>query len=217
MSPSSIYSPSNYSSTPSSSNTIYPIPHNHRPQTSLGSNSSGIPKLPFRTPNIPESDEEREMRLERDRQPVLDSQNFEDQLGWAQDALSFVDSTLEQEQRLAILHGPRPSTPPIEQRLRADAMNIVDHMATQRHPRALFMKGMWLEFGKFARSEDRKEAFRLYKVAAANGFSRAEYRMGMLFESTNEPNQALQHYRAGETAGDSASCYVSTINFLTFW
>ena len=211
LSPSSAYSPSIYASTPSSSSTSQLPASSYRPPRAFETNSLGIPKLPFRTPNIPESDEEHEARLERDRQPVLDSQNFEDQLGWAQDALSYVDSIVEQEHRLGSIQGPRTSTPPVEQQLRLDALHIVEHMATQRHPRALFMKGMWLEFGKFGYPEDRKEAFRLYKNAANSGYSRAEYRMGMLFESTNEPSQALQHYRVGETAGDAASCYVSLL------
>lgn len=201
-SPASSYTPSVYSPQSAGTSRL-----NSSRQPSLSIMPSGIPRLPFRTANIPESDEERESRLDRDRQPILDSQNFEDQLGWAQDALSFVDSLADQELRLSFVQPPRPATPPVERQLRIDAMNIVEHMSTQRHPRALFMKGMWLEFGKFGFAEDRKEAFRLYKSAAVNGYHRAEYRMGMLFESTNEPVQALQHYRAGEAAGDAASCY----------
>ena len=205
-SPSSQYTPSNYSDSPRDPRRAPFNPSSARP---LQPNTSALPRLPYRTSNIPESDEEREARLQNDRQPILDSQNYEDQLGWAQEALSYVDSIAEQERRLSQLQPPRPSTPPVERQLRLDSMNIVDHMAGQGHPRALFMKGMWLEFGKFGWKEDRKEAFRLYKAAAANGNSRAEYRMGMLFESTNEPAQALQHYRAGESSGDPASCYVS--------
>ena len=149
------------------------------------------------------------MRLDKDRQPILDSPNYEDQLGWAQDVLSLADSGTEQSRRLAQIQQERSCTPPVERQLKLDAMNIVEHMATQRHPRALFMKGMWMEFGKFGQKEDRKEAFRMYKTAASNGYARAQYRMGMLFESTSESGQALQHYRAGEAAGDAASCYVS--------
>ncbi|KAI9654878.1 MAG: hypothetical protein M1831_005247 [Alyxoria varia] len=207
-SPSSAYTPSVYSNSPQDSRRMPPSKTNGYDQNqAAGPNFSGIPRLPYRTPNIPETDEEREVRLDKDRQSILDSPNYEDQLGWAQDVLSLADSAAEQSRRLAQTQQDRPGTPPVERQLRLDAMNIVEHMATQRHPRALFMKGMWMEFGKFGQREDRKEAFRMYKTAASNGYARAEYRMGMLFESTNEPGQALQHYRRGEATGDAASCY----------
>jgi TPR repeat protein len=70
------------------------------------------------------------------------------------------------------------------------------------------MRGMWLEFGKFGIRMDKKEAFRCYQRAAHKGYARAEYRMGMQFESSNEPEKAIKHYKLGVQAGDSASNYV---------
>ena len=56
-------------------------------------------------------------------------------------------------------------------------MNIVKFLAEQHHPHAEFIKGMWLEFGKFGFRVDRKEAFRCYSRAAEKGYARAEYRI----------------------------------------
>jgi TPR repeat protein len=86
-------------------------------------------------------------------------------------------------------------------------MNIVGFLADQHHPKAEFMKGMWLEFGKFGMRVDKKDAFRCYTRAAEKGYARAEYRMGMQFEQSNDPIKALMHYKRGSEAGDSASNY----------
>lgn len=187
-------------------------PQNQTPQpvsNKYERNFPGVPKLPFRTPNIPESDEERGARLERDRLPILNSSNFEEQLGWAQDALNWVDGAAEQDRRLAHVGRGRSSVPPVEGQMRTDALNVVEHMASQNHPRAKFMRGMWLEFAKFGYAEDKRTAFDHFTVAARGGYTRAEYRIGMQFETSNMTKEALSHYAAGEAAGDSASCYVS--------
>ena len=177
-------------------------------------NFSGIPKLPFRTQNVPESADERAARLERDRVPILGSSNFEDQIGWATDALNYVDVAAEQERRLTPIQRPRPNTPTGERQLRIDALSIVQHMAQQDHPRASFLQGMWYEFGKFGYPEDKRQAFNCFSKAAQIGYSRAEYRMGMQFEATGNPTTALQHFRAGENAGDSACCYVGHLSTI---
>ncbi|KAB8664821.1 hypothetical protein FH972_026246 [Carpinus fangiana] len=166
-----------------------------------------FPKLQQRSANVPPSDEEKEGILESARAAVLASTDPEVQLMWANDALTFVDITSEHDRRMSYQFGTTATTPPAERQMRADAISIVEFLAGQRHPRAEFMKGMWLEFGKFGYREDKAEAFRAYKRAAERGYARAEYRMGMLFESTHQQFEALQHYRAGEKAGDSAACY----------
>ncbi|PSN62830.1 HCP-like protein [Corynespora cassiicola Philippines] len=170
-------------------------------------NFSPFPKLPSRPPNVPPSDDEKEAVLENARLPVLNSNDPEMQLAWAQDALAFVDIAQLHEQRLAEIQGARPATPQVEHQLRVDAMNVVTFLAEQHHPKAEFMRGMWLEFGKFGMRIDKKEAFRCYTRAAQKGYARAEYRMGMQFEQSNDPIKALQHYQAGSEAGDSASNY----------
>lgn len=184
-----------------SSNTSFSIASHSLPDFSL------FPVLPQRTPNVPPLDAEKEAVLESSRATVIASSDPEVQLMWANDALTYVDISAEHDRRMSYLFGTRPSTPTKELQMRADAINIVEFLAGQRHPRAEFMKGMWLEFGKFGYREDKPEAFRTYKRAAEKGYARAEYRMGMLFESTHQPLEALQRYRAGEKAGDSAACY----------
>lgn len=170
-------------------------------------NFSVFPKLQNRAPNVPPSDDEKEAVLENARLPVLNSNDPEMQLAWAQDALAYVDAAMLHEQRLAEIGPARPVTPQVEHQLRVDAMNVVGFLADQHHPKAEFMRGMWLEFGKFGLRADKKEAFRCYTRAAQKGYARAEYRMGMQFEQSNDPIKALQHYKLGSEAGDSASNY----------
>lgn len=172
-------------------------------------NFSPFPVLRNPPSNVPPTDEEREARLENNRMKVLSSTDPELQLTWALDALAYVEVAAQNEARLSLTQPPRSQTPPIESQLRIDAMNIVSFLANQRHPKAEFIKGMWLEFGKFDCRVDRKEAFRSYSRAAEKGYARAEYRIGMQFESSGEPEKAIRHYERGVAWADSASCYVS--------
>lgn len=171
---------------------------------------SPFPPLRKRPANVPPSDEEKEGILETARTPVLTSDDPEMQLSWAQDTLAWVEIASQNEARISENKAGRAQTPHIEHQLRVDAINVVSFLADQNHPRAGFMKGMWLEFGKFGFRLDKKEAFRCYQRSAQRGFARAEYRMGMQFESSNEPDKAIKHYTIGVQGGDSASHYVST-------
>ena len=173
---------------------------------------SPFPKLVNPPPNVPPTDDEKEAILERARMQVLKSNDPDMQLAWAQDALAYVDVAIANEQRLAEYRPSRPSTPQVEHQLRIDSINIVSFLAEQRHPKAEFMRGMWLEFGKFGFRQDKKEAFRCYSRAADKGYFRAEYRIGMQYEQSNDPAKALIHYKRGAEAGDSPSNYVSTDN-----
>ncbi|KAI9791471.1 MAG: hypothetical protein M1816_003815 [Peltula sp. TS41687] len=168
---------------------------------------SPFPRFPNLPPNVPPSDEEKEAMLEEARIKVLNSGDPEMQLAWAQDVLAYVEVTMQLEVRLSKSQSSRPQTPQVEHQLRVDAVNIVLFLAEQHHPRAEFMKGMWLEFGKFDYRIDRKEAFRCYARSADRGYPRAEYRMGMQFEASNDPLKAIQHYKRGVAMGDSASDY----------
>ncbi|KAL2009244.1 hypothetical protein VTN00DRAFT_7438 [Thermoascus crustaceus] len=170
-------------------------------------NFSPFPVLRNPPPNVPPTDEQKEANLEKGRVAVLASNDPEMQLAWAQDALTYVEVAMQNELRMSLIQPPRPQTPQIERQLRTDAMNIVNFLADQHHPKADFMKGMWLEFGKFGYRVDKKEAFRCYARAAEKGYARAEYRMGMQFESSNEPAKAIKHYERGVALGDSASYY----------
>jgi hypothetical protein len=174
-------------------------------------NFSPFPRLNNPPPNVPPTYEEKEAILESAQLPVLNSNDPEMQLAWAQDALAYAQIMLQDEERTAEIdkRPMRPATPPLEHQLKIDAMNIVEFLAQQHHPKAEFMKGMWLEFGNFGVRQDKREAFRCYVRAAERGYSRSEYRLGMQFEQSNDPVKALHHYRRGAEAGDAASNYVS--------
>ncbi|KAL4894342.1 hypothetical protein BDV59DRAFT_17204 [Aspergillus ambiguus] len=170
-------------------------------------NFSPFPVLRNPPPNVPPTDEQREESLERARLAVLSSNDPEMQLSWAQDALAYVEVAMQNEARLSLIQPPRPQTPSVERQLKMDALNIVNFLADQFHPKADFLRGMWLEFGKFGHRVDKKEAFRAYSRAAEKGYARAEYRIGMQFESSGEPDKAIRHYEKGVALSDSASFY----------
>jgi TPR repeat protein len=179
-----------------------------RSRNDQDSKLSPFPKPRDAGPNIPLSDEEKLEVLERARPLVLKSSDPEMQLAWSQDALSWVEvasqSSLKQQPEIELA---RAATPKVEHQLRVDALNIVNFLADQHHPKAEFMKGMWLEFGKFGYRVDKKEAFMSYRTAAKRGYARAEYRIGMQYENTNNSTKAIEHYQRGVEMGDSASNY----------
>ncbi|PMD42637.1 hypothetical protein L207DRAFT_510871 [Hyaloscypha variabilis F] len=169
---------------------------------------SPFPKLRNPGPNVPLSDEDKEEVLERARTQVLKSTDPEMQLAWAQDALSWVEVASQSASRDAVeAQKGRPITPKVEHQLREDALNIVNFLADQHHPKAEFMKGMWLEFGKFGFRVEKKEAFLAYRRSAEKGYARAEYRIGMQYESANNSAKAIEHYQKGVALKDSASRY----------
>lgn len=178
---------------------------------------SPFPPLRNRPANVPPPDAENEAILEIARLAVLSSTDPEMQLTWAQDALAYVEVAAQNQQRDADSQDSRPQTPRTEYQLRTDAINVVSFLADQHHPKAEFMKGMWLEFGKFNYRMDKKEAYRCYTRAAQKGYARAEYRIGMQFESSNDIAKAIKHYTQGVDAGDSASHYVGCQRTLFVW
>jgi TPR repeat protein len=185
------------------------VPNFGPPSADMPNFSPFPPIIP--KPNVPPSDEEKEQILENARVPVLSSTDPEMQLAWGQDVLSYIQISQLFEERIQLIENPnaegRPPSPVVQHQLRLDAMNIVNHLAEQGHPKALFLKGMWLEFGNFGYRQDKKESFRCYLRAANAEDHRAQYRMGMFFEQTQDPVKALIHYQRGAESGDSASNY----------
>ncbi|KAK0610519.1 hypothetical protein B0T17DRAFT_593661 [Bombardia bombarda] len=160
--------------------------------------------------NIPPNNEEREQTLWKARAMVLHSNDVAMQVAWARDTLIWVEIAAEAHARDWKREGKgreRPATPKTEHDLRVDAVSIIDHLAQQNHPDACFMKGKWFEFGKFGYREDKREAYSLFRKAAENGCGRAEYRMGMLYENSNDVANAIKHYNLGVRLGDTASNY----------
>lgn len=174
-----------------------------------------FPPIENRPPNVPPPDSERESILENARLPVLNSNDPDLQLTWAQDVLAYVEIAAQNLLRDSDSQDSRPQTPRIEFQLRSDAINVVTFLADQFHPKADFMRGMWLEFGKFNFRMDKKEAYKCYTRAAQKGYARAEYRIGMQFESSNNIAKAIKHYKQGVDAGDSASHYVGCYGIIS--
>lgn len=169
-------------------------------------NFSVFPPLKNHPPNVPPTDEEKEATLEAARAAVLTSNDVETQLTWAHDALAYVEVCQQNEQRVSTTQPPRPSTPRIEHVLREDALKVVKFLAEQSHPKAEYLRGTWLEFGKFGHRIDKREAYFCYTRASDKGYARADYRIGMQFESSNEPAKAIKYFQRGVDAGDPASC-----------
>ncbi|KAI4726041.1 HCP-like protein [Aureobasidium sp. EXF-10728] len=169
--------------------------------------AAAFPQVPYRGRHIPQTDAEFESVLEAARVTVLNSNDPDMQLAWAQDALQYVTICLENEERLHQTQPPRQHQPQVEHQIMVDAINIVTFLADQHHPKAEFMRGMWNEFGRFGCPHDKREAFRCYARAADRGYARACYRLGMLYENANDEERALDNYRRGVAAQDSASLY----------
>ncbi|KAI1120297.1 hypothetical protein F5Y10DRAFT_134628 [Nemania abortiva] len=173
--------------------------------------------------HIPPSDEEKESLLAESREHVLHSNDPSMQICWARDVLSYVEIAAEAALREVEAARnsndrelpARPVTPKIEHELRVDAINIITYLADQGHPEALFIRSKWLEFGKFGRRQDKKEAYSGYVRAAQQGWGRADYRIGMLYENSNDMDKAMRHYQSGLANKDSAAAYrLGMINLL---
>ena len=183
-----------------------PLPHR-----SLSYNAplpSPFPALINPSPNVPPSDEQKEEDLEHSREAVLNSNDPERQLNWAQAALHWSDNAIQARIRAAVgFDKGRPVTPSVERKIREDALQVVSFLADQGHPKADFLRSTWYEFGKFGYPEDTKEAFAGYRRAGEKGYARAEYRMGTKYEAMKDMANAIQHYQQGVANGDSASNY----------
>ncbi|KAL7619946.1 hypothetical protein AAE478_010493 [Parahypoxylon ruwenzoriense] len=207
------YSPaSNYS----------PFQDNHDRSPQFDRNLQDMRDLPSFSPfpkvtgeHIPPSDEEKEAVLAESRHHVLHSNDPDMQICWARDVLSYVEIAAEAAMREEeAARSPndreapvRAATPKIEHELRVDAINIVSYLADQGHPEALFIRGKWVEFGKFGKRQDKKEAYTCYSAAAQSGWGRADYRIGMLYENSNDMDKAMRHYQLGLSVSDSAASY----------
>ncbi|KAK7960747.1 chitin synthase activator [Apiospora saccharicola] len=163
--------------------------------------------------HIPPGDDEKEAVLAESRQTVLHSNDPDMQICWARDVLAYVEIAAECAARdFELTQTPgsretRPVTPKIEHELRMDALNIINYLAEQKHPEAVFIRGKWWEFGRFGFRQDKKQAWADYDEAARAGWGRADYRIGMLYENSNDAEKALKHYEMGMQQNDSAASY----------
>lgn len=199
-------SPGQSSSNMASSNTPPPISQQFGQEDTFE-----FPILTHLPHNVPPSDVHREENLEFVRLGILNSNDPEQQVGWAQDALSYVETCLHNEARNAVASLPRPRTPGVEHQLRTDAMEVITFLAEQHHPRAEFITGTWMEFGKFNYPIDKDSALQCYINSSERGYARSEYRIGMYYENIEDFTTAIQHYERGMEQGDSASHFVSCV------
>ena len=116
--------------------------------------------------------------LERDRENAIRTSNPEVALSWAEQVHMYVSISLDEYRRDQ--EEPRPSTPPREKQLWSDCVAIVEKFVKARHPKAVYMRGMWFEYGDFKYPVDRHEAYKSYEAAAKMGYARAEYRIGKM-------------------------------------
>jgi TPR repeat protein len=182
-------------------------------------NFSRFPVLRNPPPNVPPTAEQKEVSLETARLPVLGSDDPLNQLDWAQDTLAYVEEAVQNEQRMGNTASGVIRLSHVQQLLKDDAIKVIMFLADQEHPRALVLKGIWLEFGKFDFAIDKRQSWECYKTAVRNAVGlgvsdpakkwggRAQYRIGMQFENSKDIVNALKHYQLGVDAGDSAACY----------
>ncbi len=156
--------------------------------------------------NIPPGDDAKEEILWGSRKHVLHSQNVAMQISWARDVLNWVEISVDAAAR-DNAGKPRPSTPRTEHELRVDAINVIAYLADQEHPDALYLRSKWLEFGKFGNRMDKREAYNGYTRASGLGHARSDYRIGMLYEQSNDISKAKEHYYKGMSLKDSAALY----------
>lgn len=182
-------------------------------------NFSRFPVLRNPPPNVPPTPEQKEASLEAARLPVLRSNDLLNQLDWAQDALAYVEESIQNEQRVNKTISTVVRLSRVQQLLKDDAIKVINHLVNQEHPRALVLKGIWLEFGKFDHAIDKRQAWECYKTAVRNANAlhfndpakkwggRAQYRIGMQFENSKDIGNALKHYQMGVDTRDSAASY----------
>ncbi|EEU40993.1 uncharacterized protein NECHADRAFT_99311 [Fusarium vanettenii 77-13-4] len=161
--------------------------------------------------NIPPSDDEKEAILENARKHILHSNDREMQLVWARDVLVWA-MTAEKVRCREPEPQPMADT---ERQLRTSALDIMEFLAQQDHPEALYHEGKWLELGQFGRAVDIEQALDRYRRAADGGSGRAHYRLGKLYQREwDDWETALKHYEKGEGMGDTAASLHLAFRYL---
>jgi hypothetical protein len=129
------------------------------------------------SPPTPEEDDWL-FTLERDRDNAIRTNNPEVALSWAEKVHMYVSISLDEYRRKhEDLH---PPTPPREKQLLTDCVAIVERFVKARVPKAIYIRGIWFEYGDFNYPVDRHEAYKAYETAAKMGYARAEYRIGKM-------------------------------------
>jgi len=146
--------------------------------------SESNPNIPRSSPPIsPLEEDDWLTTLENERDNAVRTTNAEVALSWAEKVYMYVSISLDDYRRQH--DDPRPSTPLRERQLRSDCVGIVEKFVKARHPKAIYMRGIWYEYGDFNYALDRHEAYKAYEMAAKLGYARAEYRIGKMYLPLN--------------------------------
>ncbi|BFZ56830.1 hypothetical protein PYCC9005_003878 [Savitreella phatthalungensis] len=154
-------------------------------------------------------------RLHKSRCSVLDAEDdHETQLEWAAEALRLVHQRQRrqrqldaaQRQTMATESRPLPSSKHAgDADLQQDALDIVVRLVHLNNARALYISGTLNEFGVNGYTHNGSEAIRCYKTAAALGYARAHYRLGLNYERAGDLTRARTCFERG-AAHDDAAC-----------
>ena len=154
---------------------------------------------------IPHMNEQQiELNVQRYR---LDLRDEEASLAWAEKAIQWAELARQQHQRSQEEGNLSTPLPDALILIETDACNIVNFQVLRHVPKAVLLKGLNFEFGKFGHPIDKYLAGVYYRFAADEGYARGEYRCGMEYESSNNFPKAIQYYQVGVQQKDSASLY----------
>ena len=176
--------------------------------------SSVPPRTISSPPAAPHIVDDWELEITNQRETATRTSDPNIALPWAEKVYMWVSISLEdfyRDQEVAASDAgvaPRASTPPFEKGLRDDCVRVVERFAKQGHPKAVYMRGIWFEYGDFKYPNDRTEAYHAYQAAVKQGFARGEYRLGKMYEDVGDIKRGIYHYERGVSQGDSAALYV---------
>jgi len=160
------------------------------------------PPITYFHSSLPPTAKDTEDSLESRMAGVLQTQDVNIQLRWAEDALQFVNSDADERKRLAQSQTQVTSpmrSPTAFNRMNIEARRIVEVLVHRGNPKAMFLKARWLE-------TDPQPALQDFLNALARGYMRAAYYVGNIYEQVRRDQKtAYGYFKQGSDAGDSAS------------
>ena len=155
---------------------------------------------------LPPTAKDREDSLESRIAGVLQTQDANVQLQWAEDSLQFVYSDAQERKRMAQTQTQTQTqaasplrSPTAVNRMHIEAKRIIDILVHTGNPKAMFLKARWLE-------TDPQLALQGFLNALARGYMRAAYYVGNIYEQTRRDQKtAYGYFKQGSDAGDCAS------------
>ncbi len=178
-----------------------------RPRDSIGSTLSEVvmashesfPKVITPHPYLPPLEQDVEANLESRLPCVQNSHNHSLQLNWAEEVLQFIGSDAGRRNQLMKKQVASPKSPTAADNLHVEAKKIVDVLAHNGNPKAMFLKARWIE-------TDPQLILRDFLNALARGYSRAAYYVGTSYEQEKQNHKtAIGYYKQGCDGGDSPS------------